>query len=192
MCGRYYVDDDTAREIQRLIRDVEQKLQVSSGDIHPTEKAPVLVSAAGKLQCEWKKWGFPGVAAGPLVINARSESALEKWMFRDSVRQRRIVIPAAGFYEWNRRKEKNTFTRKDRPVLYMAGIYNRYENEDRFVILTTAANESMAPVHDRMPLILEEGEIQSWLAEEEQTEQILKKVPGLLERRTEYEQMSLF
>ena len=192
MCGRYYVDDDTAREIQRLIRDVEKKLQVSAGDIHPTEQAPVLVSSAGKLQCEWKKWGFPGVSAGPLVINARSESALEKKMFRDSVRQRRIVIPAAGFYEWNQKKEKNTFTQKGRPVLYMAGIYNRYENEDRFVVLTTAANESMSPVHDRMPLILEEDEIQSWLVEGEQTELILKKVPGMLERRTEYEQMSLF
>ena len=48
------------------------------------------------------------------------------------------------------------FYRERQPILYMAGLYNRYQNEDRFVILTTLANESMKPVHDRMPLLLEQ------------------------------------
>ena len=113
-------------------------------------------------------------------------------MFCDAVEHRRIVIPAAGFYEWNKQKEKSTFTRKDSSVLYMAGIYSRYDDEDRFVILTTAANESMEPVHDRMPLILDKDEILPWLTDRSKTEAFLGKVPCRLERKTEFEQMMLF
>ena len=113
-------------------------------------------------------------------------------MFRESVEHRRIVIPATWFYEWNRQKEKNIFYRKSQPVLFMAGFYNRYQDEDRFVILTTVANQSMQPVHDRMPLLLEQDEIVPWIFDRGKTESFLHKVPCLLERRTEFEQMSLF
>lgn len=113
-------------------------------------------------------------------------------MFREGVEHRRVVVPATWFYEWNRNKEKNIFYRKEQPVIFMAGIYNRYQGEDRFVILTTEANASMSPVHNRMPLILESEEIADWIFEKEKTEQLLHKVPCLLERRTEFEQLSLF
>ena len=77
-------------------------------------------------------------------------------------------------------------------MLYMAGLYNRYQDEDRFVILTTAANESMKPVHGRMPLLLERDEISKWMFEARLTEDFLQKTPALLQRRTDFEQMSLF
>ena len=200
MCGRYYVDDETAKEIEKIVRSVDEKLKkkaAQSGklptkDIHPTETAPVLVASEGGLRCEIKRWGFPGFTDKQLVINARSESAMEKKLFCEAVEHRRIVIPAAGFYEWNRQKEKSTFTRKDSPVLYMAGIYNKYGEEERFVILTTAANESMEPVHDRMPLILDEDEILPWLTESGKTEELLGKVPCQLNSSTEFEQLTLF
>ena len=200
MCGRYYVDDETAKEIEKVVRSVDEKLKKQAAqsdnhqarDIHPTETAPVLVASEDGLCCEIKCWGFPGFMDKQLVINARSESAMEKKMFCDAVERRRIVIPAAGFYEWNRQKEKSTFTRKDSSVLYMAGIYSRYDDEDRFVILTTAANESMEPVHDRMPLILEKDEVLPWLTDRSKTEAFLGKVPCQLERKTEFEQMTLF
>ena len=142
MCGRYYVDDETAKEIEKIVRSVDEKLKKEAAhssklpikDIHPTECAPVLVASTEGLRCELKRWGFPGFMDKQLVINARSESAMEKKMFSDAVEHRRIVIPAAGFYEWNKQKEKSTFTRKDSPVLYMAGLYSKYEDEDRFVI----------------------------------------------------------
>ena len=76
-------------------------------------------------------------------------------------------------------------------MLYMAGIYSRYQDEDRFVILTTQANASMKPVHDRMPLILEKNEIIPWIFDREKTSEFLHKVPCMLERRSEFEQMSL-
>ena len=127
-----------------------------------------------------------------MIFNARRESAFEKKMFKESVEHRRVVIPAAWFYEWNKNKEKNIFYREGQPVLYMAGLYNRYQNEERFVILTTAANASMMPVHDRMPLLLERDDIGKWLFEDQLTETFLQKTPPLLERRADYEQMSLF
>ena len=198
MCGRYYVDDDTAREIEKLIRQVDEKMRkaenihLQAGDIHPSEIAPVIVSDHKDLFCRWQRWGFPGFNGKQLIFNARSESALEKKMFRDSVEHRRVVVPATWFYEWSRNKEKNIFYREGQPVLYMAGLYNRYQDEDRFVILTTSANESMKPVHDRMPLLLEKDEISKWLFEDGLTEKLLQKTPAMLERRTDFEQLSLF
>ena len=200
MCGRYYIDDDTAREIEKLVRQVDERMRqapaadspLQAKDIHPSEMAPVLAADGQNLCCKWQKWGFPGFHGKQLIFNARSESALEKKMFRESVEQRRIVVPAAWFYEWNKNKEKNIFYRKGQPVLYMAGLYNRYQGEDRFVILTTEANDSMRPVHDRMPLVLERDEIHKWLNENQLVETFLQKIPPLLERRMDFEQMSLF
>ena len=199
MCGRYYVDDETAREIERIIRMADEKVRnkapvnIQAKDVHPTDIAPILTASEhGGISCRLQKWGLPGYDRKQVIFNARSESALEKKMFCGGVEQRRIVVPATWFYEWNRNKEKNIFYRKEQPVLFMAGIYNRYQGEDRFVILTTEANTSMEPVHNRMPLILEPEEITAWIFEKEKTEQLLHKVPCLLERRTEFEQLTLF
>ena len=193
MCGRYYVDDDTAREIERIIRIADEKIRnITPRDVHPTDMAPVLTAEDRILCCHMQKWGLPGFDGKQVIFNARSESALEKSTFRDAVARRRIVVPAAGFYEWNTRKEKSTFYRKNHPVLFMAGLYNPYEEGNRFTILTTAANSSMEPVHDRMPLLLEEEEILPWILDLDAAKEILLKVPYLLERKTEFEQLSLF
>ena len=198
MCGRYYVDDETAREIERIIRIADERVRMETSvklqpkDIYPTDTAPVLTASADGLICSQQKWGLPGFEKKQVIFNARSETVLEKKMFREGMEDRRIVVPATWFYEWNRKKEKNIFYRKDMPVLFMAGIYNRCQGEDRFVILTTQANASMEPVHDRMPLILEPEEIKTWIYEKEKAKQLLQKVPSLLERRTEFEQMTLF
>lgn len=198
MCGRYYINDDTAREIEKIVRKIDGKLQgtnnfrINAGDICPSAIAPVLISARGGIDCQQFRWGVPGFDKKQLIFNARSESAMEKRMFRDSVECRRAVIPATWFYEWNKNKEKNIFYKQGQPVLYMAGFYERHPEGHRFVILTTEANSSMRLVHNRMPLILEREEIEEWLLDSKLTETFLKKIPADLERRVEYEQMSLF
>lgn len=216
MCGRFYIDDDTAREIERTVRKVDEQLrkQKVTGDIYPTQQAGVIQKAhkqapheqsvfpavPGELIMTAKKWGFPGMEGGRVIINARAETALERRMFRDSVLKRRIVVPASGYYEWNSNKEKVTFTLGGQalgqslctpPVLYMAGFYNRFGEEDRFVILTTAANDSVRDVHDRMPLILEADEVARWLQEDGQVEALLHKKPKNLQRSQEFEQQIL-
>ena len=87
MCGRYYVDDETAREIEKLIQQVDQKLRqdsmaavkkISQKDICPAQMAPVLAGRGISLYCGWQRWGFPGFQGKQVIFNARCESAMEK------------------------------------------------------------------------------------------------------------------
>lgn len=197
VCGRYYMDDGTIQAIQKLVGEIDASFKngVRTRDIHPSETAPMLVS--GQSRAELKAvsgaWGFPGFDKRGLIYNARSETALEKKMFSSSVMQRRCVIPAAKFYEWDKSKNKVAFLRKDAPVMYLAGFYDFRDGGNRFVILTTAANASMAPIHDRMPLILEAGQLEEWVEDLPSAKAILRSVPVELEKEFDFyqEQMLL-
>ena len=193
MCGRYYVDDDTAREIEKVVREVDEKLRRERrGDICPSQSAVVITGRKPQLSAEEMSWGFPQYQKKGLMINARAETALEKKSFRESVLHRRCIIPAKQFYEWDSDKNKVTFLRENQPVLFMAGFYNHFQDEDRFIILTTEANESVSPIHHRMPLILEKNELESWVYEDAFVEFALHKTMPQLVRRQEYEQQHLF
>ena len=178
MCGRYYIED--------------RKASGGRKDIRPSEPAEVLCGDGKRLISEQMIWGFPRPEGKGLLINARAESALEKKSFRDSVLHRRCAIPAKGFYEWNPYKEKFTYERQDSLRLFLAGCYALFECRKRFVILTTGANASVSPVHSRMPLILEPGEVRQWVLEDAETEKFLRKIPVQLRAETEYEQLRLF
>lgn len=192
MCGRYYVDDEMAREISELVNQIDDRLKQErlGRDIHPSEAAPVIKREGKELLTAWQRWGLPGFQKSSLIFNARSETVLEKKMFREGIRHRRVVVPCTWFYEWNRNKEKITFLREDGGVMLLAGFYNPYEDGDHFVILTTDANESMKSTHPRMPLILEKGEPERWIYEDEAVEEMLEKRPIGLKKRAEYEQQT--
>jgi putative SOS response-associated peptidase YedK len=196
MCGRFYIDGPAEQEIKRIARRTSLPgSMLSAGtrrDVHPTEKAAILSYEGEEIAAVSMRWGFPPRGAGQLLINARAETAMERPAFSESVLRRRCIIPAAGFYEWDRDKNKAEFYLPDEPCIFMAGMYNLFNGEDRFVILTTEANESMRPVHDRMPLILREDEITDWLREDDRTQDFLRIVPPQLMREQSYEQMSLF
>ena len=192
MCGRYYVDDETAREIEKIVREQDKKLQIErADDIRPSDAALVLSQREHHLTTEQMNWGFPGFQGKGLLINARAEGVLEKKTFRENMLHRRCVIPAKGFYEWNRGKEKFHFERKE-SVLFMAGCFNQFQGRNRFVILTTEANASVSMVHERMPLVLESKEIKDWVLDDYAVEFLLHKTPVSLNRKSDYEQMSLF
>lgn len=144
------------------------------------------------LQIRRQRWGFPGPGGKGLVFNARSESVTEKPMFREGVARRRVAVPVSWFYEWNKSKEKYTFTREGSRVLFLAGFYNRYQDGEHFVILTTEANSSMAPVHSRMPLILDKDQVRDWILDSDRTRELLGQVPPELLKSCEYEQQTLF
>lgn len=193
MCGRYFVDDVVFSEIEKIVPVIRADIQKQqAGDIYPSRKALVLTGKGQGLSAEEMFWGFPGYYQKGLLINARAETVLERKTFRDSVLHRRCIIPAGHFYEWDSGKNKATFLRKDGTVLYMAGCYRHFENEDRFVIITTQANDSVSRVHDRMPLILEKDELEAWLYDDHFLNFALNKTPAELEKRQEYEQLSLF
>ena len=97
---------------------------------------------------------------------------------------------------WNSAKEKVTFfpfiqDSTKRPALFMAGFYNHIQEEDCFVILTTAANESMKGTHDRMPLTLEPDELDEWLFDDRSLEKYLHKTPAPLCKKQDYAQLLL-
>lgn len=203
MCGRYHINDETAKEIRKLVRQTEEKLcrksaaalqRIRETDIHPADEAPILLSADKRIVCEWLRWGFPlnPDQGKGLVFNARCESAAQKPLFRDGILHRRIAVPASAFYEWDSSRTKYTFRKGNGEALFLAGCCRHYKDGEHFVILTTAANCSMQPVHDRMPLILSEDEAADWILDAGKTDGLLRKVPPLLERSTEYEQMRFF
>jgi len=197
MCGRYHFSAELLDEIRDLTEQKDWKLElgVLDRDIHPGDTAPVITAAGdqgGSLRACRQKWGYPGPGGKGLVFNARSESVFEKRMFRNSVSQRRAAVPVSWFYEWNKNKEKFTFTKEGSRILFLAGFYGRDEDGDRFVILTTQANASMAPVHSRMPLVLEREQVREWILDSKKTKELLGQEPPRLARDCEYEQQTLF
>ncbi|MCD8327101.1 MAG: SOS response-associated peptidase [Lachnospiraceae bacterium] len=208
MCSRYYIDNNIPDEISALFAGRKNPgLTWTARDIHPDEKAPIIVRGKTGLSLYEMRWGFPQYSGKGLFINARAETALQKKTFSESVLYRRCVIPARHFYElpkypaesaggrFCRRdasKNKVTFLKENSSVLYLAGFYNLIQDELRFVVLTTQANPSVSPVHDRMPLILEADEVESWICDGSRTQAFLQKVPLDLQKTQEYEQQSLF
>jgi putative SOS response-associated peptidase YedK len=170
MCGRYYfsADRDADDRIAAMMRMLERDYpgQCKTGEILPGDTAPGIIRRAGKIVPIPATFGFPGFSGKKLILNARSETAGDKKTFAESLRSRRIVLPASGFYEWDREKAKYYFTLEPSPVIYLCGLYRMAEGACRFVILTRAANESMAEVHDRMPVILGAEDVRAYLTDE--------------------------
>ena len=193
MCGRYYVDDDTAKEIEKMLREVDGKLKKERrGDICNTDSPEYIIGKNLHRTGEEMIWGFPQYQKKGLLINARAETVLQRKMFRESVLHRRCMIPARSFYEWDPDRNKVTFQSENQSILYMAGFYNRFREEDRFIILTAEANASVKPVHHRMPLLLERKEVEDWIYDDTFLEFALHKTQPKLRRMQEYEQISLF
>ena len=131
MCGRYQFTAEQCEEIRRIAQAIQKKYGKGAwtpGDVRPANVAPVILSDGGELAPRLMKWGYQ--PPGTLVINARAETAAAKPMFRESVRSRRCLIPSTGFYEWDANKRKYLFTLPGQDVLYMAGLYERRDNED--------------------------------------------------------------
>lgn len=170
MCGRYYIEIDE-KDLQEIVNEVEKKTQEypeqialkTGGEIFPTDIVPVQ-TGIGRYQP--MKWGFVGFNGKP-VINARSETALQKPMFQKPMLERRCLVPASGYYEWQRngsRKIKYQFYIPG-SSMYFAGCYRQEKNSPllNFVILTKDAVSGLAAIHDRMPVIIPQSHIGTWL-----------------------------
>ena len=183
MCGRYSLYQEDNDEIREILERTEG--DDKTGEIFPTDKAPVLIRRQNDIRPEAVKWGFPGFRNKGVIINARAETIQEKTMFRKCLPSGRCIIPSTGFFEWSHDKNKQKY-RFDLPgtgTLYMAGLFNNYSGETNFVIITTGANESMADIHNRMPVVLNKDELTLWLGSLEQSLNILKeKRPMLLKQ----------
>lgn len=187
MCGRFHFGSQTANIVKKTFNILGGVGNV--GDVTPGMSPMILSGRKERLTEETMLWGMKNPKGG-LIINARAESVYEKPMFSESMKYRRIVIPAEHFYEWDKEKNKVTFSLTESEIIYLAGFYNMVNNVDSFVILTTAANESMEKVHDRMPLMIEEKDVIDWIMESGKTSELLQRKMPELHSEQEYKQMS--
>lgn len=185
MCGRFALTDPMNR-IEALFGVVELEGGLAPRwNIAPTQ--PILTIAAGYRRAPGSnlperrsvlvRWGLiptwvKDTGAFPLLFNARSETATEKNAFRAAMRHRRILVPASGFYEWRRHGDKRVQAYWIRPrhggPIAFAGLMETYldahGNElDTGAILTTAANDALSPIHERMPVVIGEEHFTRWL-----------------------------
>lgn len=178
MCGRFYIAPEKS-EIKQIVGHIQLPLIPdlpikTEGEIFPTNIVAVLALEDGHSLAKPMIWGFPSWTSPKSIINARAETALEKPMFRKSLTERWVAILTTGFFEWKtvpgqKQKEKYLFRIPGQGLLYLAGFWNSFPVPkdgpitEHFTILTTEANESMRPYHDRMPVIIGEDELMDWL-----------------------------
>ncbi|HUJ58699.1 MAG TPA: SOS response-associated peptidase [Kofleriaceae bacterium] len=180
MCGRY-----TLTRQDGLVDDLEAALDpaVSASEwwkprwnVAPTQPAPVVTLRDGARVLELMRWGLVPFWAGkpgarpPLMINARVESIDAKAVFRDALERKRCLVPADGFFEWKRAGKQSTpiyLHPEPRHFVAFAGLWARAKlatGELRsFTIITGPANPLVAPIHDRMPVVLDRSAWAAWL-----------------------------
>lgn len=171
MCGRYRFDDGRdSIELKDIIAAVNRRVVVEpigpsgqaapdgpSGEVFPGDVATVVASGRDMQPALFDmRWGY-ALSDGRRVINARSETAAQKPMFRDGMRNRRCAVPATRYFEWERAgraRTKYAVWPSQRAMFCMAGIYRIEDGKPVFTILTREPAESIAFIHDRMPVIL--------------------------------------
>lgn len=176
MCGRFYVPEKEMDDFAKLVSEVEQHLLKKYGEIYPGDTVPIITPGKENREVHAVKWGFPSWKGSGLIINARSETAPIKPMFKAPFQKRRCIIPATGFYEWKKEVKDGKTTKVkhwisiNQKLFYMAGLYWFFKDKKdenilypAFTILTTQANRRMQDIHDRMPVVVDEKNIENWL-----------------------------
>jgi putative SOS response-associated peptidase YedK len=176
MCGRY--DNTIAVEAYRRLFGAERMPQSNFPqryNVAPTDLVPIIrMGEDGQRELVMARWGLVPFWMKDIpkkaFINARAETVATTPMFRDAFAKRRCLIPATGFYEWQQRasgKQPYRIRRHDLEPFAFAGLWEHARIGGEDVISTTIivcdANERVAPLHGRMPVILEPADYDAWL-----------------------------
>lgn len=179
MCGRFFTDLTWA-ELHALYSLTGTPLNLRARyNVAPTQEVEaVRLGADGRRQLVRLRWGLIPAwakdARGPPLFNARADTIAVKPSFREAFARRRCIVPARGWYEWlqaGRTKRPYLTVRHDAAPLAMAGIWESWTDKatgeviESVAIVTTAANELCATVHDRMPVLLDPADFPAWLGE---------------------------
>lgn len=174
MCGRYFFDlssNELRSYYDHVVLNATGKhIRVGFNEIFPTNYIVTLgLNQDSRVVPGITQWGFQGFKPAQLMINARSETVEEKKTFSKPFRETRCVIPVSGFYEWDSEKQKLLFTAENNDVFYLGGFYRVHKTgagfETESIIMTTKPNKSVAPIHDRMPLIIQKDHIEKWITD---------------------------
>ena len=178
MCSRYFLDADGNIIAYTFRVPLLQDRIRKRFNIAPTQDAPVVrVDREGNRELAVLRWGLvpfwaKDLKVGTTMINARSEGIETKPAFREALKSRRCIVPATGFFEWRGerpgRKQPFAITVPEMPLFGFAGLWERWKPAqgdpvETFTIVTADANETVAQVHDRMPVILPMDAIDTWL-----------------------------
>ncbi|WP_437191203.1 SOS response-associated peptidase [Planctomicrobium sp. SH527] len=175
MCGRFNLRTN-AKQLSDMFQAIIGQEPHLRFNIAPTQNTFVCrLSNSGMRELLPLRWGLipswaKDLKIGASLINARAETISEKPSFRTAFKRRRCLVPASGFYEWIREgKSKHPFHihHTDDTPFAMAGIWDSWHQNEQliesFSIITTEANRLMAPIHNRMPVILEPNLFGEWL-----------------------------
>lgn len=178
MCGRYVLTEDDAARLEADLRAIWHGAPArGSYNLAPTQHAPVLKLMDGVRVLENHRWGLippwaSDAAIGARTINARSETVASKPTFRSAFRERRCLVPASGYYDWQATptgKQPHYVSSPSGALLTFAGLWEEWspapdtEPVFTFTILTTAATGSLRALHERTPVLLESADRDLWL-----------------------------
>ncbi|MCR1927382.1 SOS response-associated peptidase [Enterococcus gallinarum] len=172
MCGRYLFDPRTGelsdyyQELVTIAKEQNKKIAVD--EVFPSNQVVTLIADdSQQIVPILTHWGFTGFKKGQLLINARAETVEEKRTFKKPFLEKRCAFPMSGFYEWDSDKHKFLFDSSE--PLYLAGFYRNHSttsgSEDESIILTTKPNATIAPIHDRMPVLLSKADVLPWITD---------------------------
>ncbi|MGR9105328.1 MAG: SOS response-associated peptidase [Gammaproteobacteria bacterium] len=198
MCGRYHIIPDAPAWLKAFSLSAEAEETVSAippnYNVAPTQQIPIVRDnpQTGMREIVCVHWGLipfwaKDAKIGYRMINARAETVAQKPAFRAAFRKRRCLIPANGFYEWQKRasgKQPYLIRMKDGGPFAFAGLWESWHNPDdetnlqSCTIIVTAANRFMTAIHDRMPVILSRDDYPRWLdCEHQDTHSLLASCP---------------
>lgn len=176
MCGRYTLNRrqeeiEQAFNIEKVVADAVARCNVA-----PTQTVAVVRSDDGERVLDAFRWGLIPFWTKELnkskpMINARAESIAEKPYWKNCISKKRCIVPADGFYEWKKEGKAKTpmwIHLQDKSIFGFAGLWDEWRSPDGELIrscsiITCAANDAVAPVHDRMPVILHRENFGTWL-----------------------------
>ena len=188
MCCRYWMEESP--ELRPIVEEMKRSPLVSrwqkttgiitSGEIRPTDVVPVIAPNKNGIRTVYPmKWGFSGRS---LLMNARSETAAVKPMFKNAWRRNRCIVPASWYFEWEHLRgndgkmhtgDKYMIQPKDAAMTWLCGLYRIEEGLPVFVILTREPDEVIRFIHDRMPLIMPEHLVNEWIRPDAKPEELL-------------------
>ncbi len=185
MCGRFALTV-TMEVLAQMLPVPERPNLPPRWNIAPTQSTLVVIRQEDSNHLRMMRWGFAGPNNAPL-INARAETAASKSSFRAAFAGRRCLVPADSFYEWqplaDGRKQPWRVGLRGGVPFCMAGLWEAAMDKDgvpepRFTILTIQANAYLAPLHERMPVILAPADYARWLQEGDTAQDLLRPYPA--------------
>ncbi|KRW98160.1 Protein of unknown function DUF159 [Pseudocohnilembus persalinus] len=126
----------------------------------------------GDRVVDFLKFGYQ-MQGGPLILNVKSEEASSKPTFKPLINKNRCVVMAQGYYEWDSNKNPHSFKYKNNETIYIAALYN---NQDNVMLLTREAKGTLGKVHQRMPVVLKQDQIEEWLNCENSFADVTRKI----------------